>query len=144
MNLDRGDMYLADLSPANIASSVGCHQLVYYAKDKAGNVSLPVEKFVNVVSDESLSSDSKPNAPVFTLSIEGCTVIISWNNVPGATGYTLFYAPVPDAEYIGHADMGMERSITFDGSGMAFYAAVKACNDEGCSDFSNIEYFDLK
>ncbi|SLM30812.1 hypothetical protein MTBBW1_2450002 [Desulfamplus magnetovallimortis] len=147
---DHGDMYIGDFYPADSGSgnSVGCHQIVYYAKDKAGNVSLPVEKFVNVVSGGSLPDDNTPdkipNAPEFAISIEGSIVSISWENSSSdIKGYTLFYAPYPDAEYIGQFEMGMERSITFDGAGMAFYCAIKACNDMGCSDYSNIEWFDL-
>ncbi|WP_186441701.1 two-component regulator propeller domain-containing protein [Desulfamplus magnetovallimortis] len=144
MQHDRGDMYVAAFDPGDSGYSMGFHQLVFYAKDKAGNVSLPVEKFVNVVPDKPAPVNDSLEAPELTLSIEGRTVSISWFSASDATGYTLFYAPFPDAEYIGQFDMGMQGSIAFDGSGMAFYVGVKACNDMGCSNFSTIEYFNLK
>ncbi len=59
-------------------------------------------------------------------------------------GYTLFYAPWPDAEYIGEIDMGNLTSITFNGAGFAFYVAIKADHIKGNSDLSNIESFDLR
>ncbi|SLM30810.1 exported hypothetical protein [Desulfamplus magnetovallimortis] len=144
MQHDRGDMYLAEFNPVKLGFPLGLHQLVYYAKDKSGNVSLPVEKFINVVSGESVPGDNLPDAPEMSITIKETLVTISWSDVEGADSYTLFYAPYPNAEYIGEIDVGVERSITFDGAGMAFYGAIKACNDMGCSSFSNIEWFDLK
>ena len=151
---DRGNWYEVKLENF---SQTGCHQVVYYAKDKAGNVSLPVERFLHVTDsalrpddnpedpvDEPDDSAGVPQAPTLTLTMEGSQVSISWTAVPDADGYTLLYAPYPDAEQIGSFDMGSQTSITFNGTGFAFYVAVKAFFAKGNSELSNIESFDLR
>jgi hypothetical protein len=40
----------------------------------------------------SVSSDSSLAAPTLSVSTAGTTLSLSWTSVPGATGYTLFYA----------------------------------------------------
>ena len=134
-----GEMYLENF---NAGSRIGCHQLVYYAKDKAGNVSLPMEKFINVISSSPVPSILE--LPEMTITIQENLVTISWTDVADVDGYTLFYAPYPDASYIGEIDMGNLKTITFDGKGLAFYGAVRAFNGERMSELSNIEYFDLR
>ncbi len=136
-------------------SQTGCHQVVYYAKDSAGNVSLPVERFLHVTAS-ALHSNSDPDDPVdepaaipqvptLTLTMEGSRVSISWTAVPDADGYTLLYAPYPDAVIIGQFDMGNQTGIpTFEAAGMAFYVAVQAYNSKGESGLSNIDWFDLR
>ncbi len=121
----------------------GIYHQVYYAKDNAGNVSLPKEVFVNVVNSV-IPADSVPEPPELTITVEGSIVDISWDAVGEATGYALFYAPYPDAGDIGNIDMENQNSISFDGGDLAFYVAVQAYNGEGNSDFSNIEFFDLR
>jgi len=80
-----------------------------------------------------------PPAPTLTVTVEGTRVTISWNAVPGADGYILFYAP-PPAGPIGSFDMGTQTSISVDLSkGAAFYLAVQAYNSYGNSNYSNIE-----
>ncbi|WP_222424174.1 ligand-binding sensor domain-containing protein, partial [Desulfamplus magnetovallimortis] len=140
---DKGDMYTADF---NADSQVGCHQLVYYAKDMAGNVSLPVEKFVNIIASGVNQDDGDAilKTPHLILSTEGTTVTISWSEVANANGYTLFYAPYPDADYIEKIDMEKLTSITFDGTDMGFYVAVQAYNNKEKSEFSNIDSFELR
>ncbi|MBF0230990.1 MAG: hypothetical protein HQK63_15585, partial [Desulfamplus sp.] len=50
MKLDTGYFYKADLNQNYPNLATGCYQAVYYAKDKAGNVSLPEQKFLNVIA----------------------------------------------------------------------------------------------
>ncbi len=137
---NRGDMYTVEFNDYN---RIGCYELVYYAKDKAGNVSLPIQKFVNVISSR-VNMGEIPQRQVLTLSVEDTKVSISWSTVENADGYKLFYAPYPDAQYIADYDMGKQTSLIFEGSGTAFYVAVQAYNTGGISDFSNIEFFDLQ
>lgn len=83
-----------------------------------------------------------PTAPQMSLTQNGTTVRASWNAVAGATAYTLFYAPYPNAEQIGQIDMGEALEITTAlPSGSAFYIAIKARNSAGNSGYSNIDYF---
>ena len=85
-----------------------------------------------------------PPAPGLTVTTSGNTVTLSWDAVPNADGYTLFYAPYPEASYVGDIDMGNQTSVSFDlWDGAAFYIAVQAYNSAGNSDYSNIEYFDI-
>jgi uncharacterized protein (TIGR02145 family) len=83
------------------------------------------------------------DAPTLTVTTSGVNVTLSWTSVSGATGYTLFYAPYPDASYIGQIDMGTQTSLFSDASGVAFYVAIQSYNASGSSGYSNIEYFDL-
>jgi uncharacterized protein (TIGR02145 family) len=90
------------------------------------------------------------DAPTLTVTTSGVNVTLSWTTVPSSwtpvpsvTGYTLFYAPYPDASYIGQIDMGTQTSLFSDASGVAFYVAIQSYNASGSSGYSNIEYFDL-
>jgi uncharacterized protein (TIGR02145 family) len=83
------------------------------------------------------------DAPTLTVTTSGVNVTLSWTSVPSTTGYTLFYAPYPDASYIGQIDMGTQTSLSFDATGLAFYVAIQSYNSSGSSGYSNIEYFDL-
>ena len=83
-----------------------------------------------------------PLPPHLSLARNGMTINLSWTTTSGAEGYTLFYAPYPDASYIGSFDMGPQTSLPADlSSGAAFYVAVQAYNGAGNSDYSNIEHF---
>ncbi|MBF0242731.1 MAG: hypothetical protein HQK64_09705 [Desulfamplus sp.] len=148
-NIDNKNAYEIDLNQTYPNLGTGCYQAVYYAKDKAGNVSLPEQKYLNVISSNAdQGGGGIPNPPQFTISVDdhSSMVTISWSEVPNADGYKLFYAPYPNPEpsAIGEIDMGKQREITFDGKGFAFYAAVKAYNNNGLSGLSNIEFFDLR
>ncbi len=86
-----------------------------------------------------------PAQPVLSILNEGPAVYIEWTESDNADGYTLFYAPYPDAEEIYSIDMGAQRSIAglLQENGLAFYAAVKARNALASSDYSNIETFSV-
>jgi len=83
------------------------------------------------------------DAPILTVTTSDVNVTLSWTSVPSATGYTLFYAPYPNASPIDQIDMGTQTSLSFDASGLAFYVAIQSYNSSGSSGYSNIEYFDL-
>ena len=85
-----------------------------------------------------------PPAPGLTVTTSGNTVTLSWDAVPNADGYTLFYAPYPEASYVGDIDIGNQTSVSFDfWDGAAFYVGITAYNSVGCSDLSNIEKFEI-
>jgi hypothetical protein len=74
--------------------------------------------------------------------VTGSTVTLSWDPTFGANGYTIYYAPYPDADYVGSMDVGNRTTVTFDvWQGAAFYVAVQAYNENETSDLSNIEIF---
>lgn len=80
-----------------------------------------------------------PAAPAMNITTAGQRVSVSWTPVVGAEGYVLYYAPYPSADPIGSADMGTSTSLTVDlPPGAAYYAAVRARNADGESDYSNI------
>jgi len=92
---------------------------------------------------QSVSAQTVPTNPNVSLSISGTTVNISWS-ADNADTYILYAAPYPDASVIYDIDMGNQTSVSFDlPAGSAFYVAVRASNNVGMSDWSNIEYFDL-
>jgi hypothetical protein len=90
------------------------------------------------------NNNSVLQSPTLDITTSGTYVTISWTSVTDATGYTLYYAPYPDASEIGQIDIGNQTSLpSFDGKGYAFYVAVQAYNSAGSGGYSNIEYFDL-
>ncbi len=77
-------------------------------------------------------------APHVELSVAGQSVTVTWNQVPEANHYKLFYAPT-DIGYIAGMDLGQNTTYTTQlWPNAAFYVAVKACKDDLCSDYSNI------
>lgn len=85
-----------------------------------------------------------PTPPTLSINITEMMLALSWSSVPGATGYTLFYAPYPytGPETISNIDMGTQTGISANlWAGAAFYVAVQAYNSYGGSDYSNIEHF---
>ena len=86
------------------------------------------------------------SAPKLSVSTDGVTVSLSWDSVPGATGYLLNYGPSPFAgpESFITKDVGLTTNFSTDlWDGAVFSVAVQAYNDSGISDFSNIERFIL-
>lgn len=82
-----------------------------------------------------------PTRPTLTVSTIGLDVDITWSS-DLATGYTFFYAPYPNAEYIDSIDVGPQTSASGTlWEGAAFWVAVQAYNNFGTGDHSNVEYF---
>ena len=85
---------------------------------------------------------AKPAAPLVSVSTNGLDITISWNNTVNADGYFLLYAPYPGIDYIADIDVADQTSLSLTlWDGAAFYIAVQAYNNEGTSNFSNIEFF---
>jgi len=87
------------------------------------------------------------DAPTLVSSISGTELSLSWNAVPNATSYTLYYAPSPYAgeQTIGQLDMGVttEFSATL-WEGAAYYVAVVAKNGSELSTYSNTAHFTIE
>jgi hypothetical protein len=83
-----------------------------------------------------------PSVALAVCEVTGPTVTLSWDPTFGASGYTIYYAPYPEADYVGSIDVGNRTTVTFDvWEGAAFYLAVQAYNEKETSDLSNIETF---
>lgn len=83
-----------------------------------------------------------PEAPELAIAIDGITATASWSSINGAANYRLFYAPYPyqGEQTIGHVDMGDNTALSVDlFAGAAFYVAVTSLNNDGESQYSNIE-----
>lgn len=93
------------------------------------------------------SSGSVPTEePVISVAASGTSVTISWQAVADATGYTLFFAPLPYAgpNSIGVLDLGNQTSLALDlWDGASFLIAIQAYNSHGGGAFSNVEQFTL-
>lgn len=97
-----------------------------------------------MLSIASVAIGQEPSAPVLSLSTDGNYVQLSWTEVAGAEGYTLFYADYPEANSLGSLDMMAQQSVAAEmPAGSAFYIAVQAYNEEGSSEYSNVESFSL-
>ncbi|SFM84427.1 endo alpha-1,4 polygalactosaminidase [Nitrosomonas communis] len=87
-----------------------------------------------------------PKPPLIILTQDRTKISIAWSPVANAHGYQLFYAPFPftGLESIKNVDMGSATSGSIElWDAAAFIVAVKAHNDAGTSDYSNIELFIL-
>ncbi|HHB92421.1 MAG TPA: right-handed parallel beta-helix repeat-containing protein [Thioploca sp.] len=88
---------------------------------------------------------SKPIAPTLSLTKVNKTVTATWNEIAGATGYILYYAPYPDVSYINNIDMQQQTYFSAEvPAGAAFYVGITSYNKAGESEYSNIEYFVIK
>lgn len=94
----------------------------------------------------SIVSNAAPAVPELTYSINGPNITIAWTNIPDATAYKLSYAPDPytGPDSVGSIDMGMQTSFSvLLWEEAAFFIAVQAVNNQGMSEFSNIENFKI-
>lgn len=85
-----------------------------------------------------------PAPPTLSCNTAGLNVTVSWDEVPGATGYTLYYAPYPFAgvHTIGSFDMAKQTGLSlFLWEGAAFFVAATSRDATGESEYSNIELF---
>ncbi len=92
----------------------------------------------------SMPSVAAPTAPTLFHSISGLNITITWTNVPDTTEYILSYAPDPFTGPDSIVSLNVGGQTNFSASlweGAAFFIAVQAINDQGISDFSNIENF---
>ena len=86
------------------------------------------------------------DAPRLSVSTSDVSVSLSWSSIPGATGYTLYYAPYPyeGPETINSVEMGATTDFSatlWDGA--AYYVAVTTRDGSSESGYSNIESFTI-
>lgn len=105
-----------------------------------------IQQHATDASFTTLEANAGTPSPVLATMVEGTTVTISWTEVPGATGYVLYYAPFPAQASIGSLDVG--ALITLSGVldvGTSLYVAVQSYNVEGpINVFSNVEIFTIE
>ncbi len=91
------------------------------------------------------SGQEIPEAPELAVTVSGLNVTLVWNQVDKPSDIMLFYAP-SDISYVGSVDLGeVQPGITFElWHGAGFYVALKRCGGSGCSDLSNIVYFEIQ
>lgn len=84
--------------------------------------------------------------PQLSYTTAGLELVVNWTTVPGATGYTLHYAPAPYAgpATIGSMDMGSSTTFSINlWEGATYFIAVTAYNGDGESGYSNIDQFTI-
>lgn len=84
---------------------------------------------------------SQPLPPVLSVATSGVRMDLTWTPIPGATGYTLIFAPIPftGIDSVGTGDLGSLTSFSCNlWSGAAFYLAVQSRDSTGFSPYSNI------
>ena len=88
-------------------------------------------------------SQAQVRPPVLSLTVEGTQVSLYWDDVVGADGYRVYYAPYPDANPVGQVDFGPEVTTvpTNQQEGARYYVAVSALSGKEESGWSNIELF---
>lgn len=93
-----------------------------------------------------LDADAGTPAPVLTTSVVGTTLTLGWSEVPGATGYILYYAPFPAQSPVGSLDVGALLTLSGDLEvGTSLYVAVQPYNADGpINVFSNVEIFTIE
>lgn len=102
---------------------------------------------VRADSPTAFQTFSTPTAPTLAVTTSGTAITLSWTTVPGATGYTLYYAPSPytGPDSIQSLDMGNRTDVWANlWDGAAFYVAVEAYDATGGSGYSNIQHFTVK
>jgi len=85
-------------------------------------------------------ANAQPQPPVLSVN-NGSYVYISWTEVEGTTGYTLYFAPMPftDPASVVIMDMGTQQSVSGElPAGSAYYVAVQSYDSTGASELSNI------
>jgi len=90
-------------------------------------------------------TNDPPETPTLTLTTSGITVSMSWDEIRGATWYNLLYAAYPNGSVNDPLNMGNSTSLSADlWAGAAYFVWLQACNSSGCSDYSNIEHFEIE
>ena len=90
------------------------------------------------------SAVSGEQAPIVAQKVIGNTLTITWSPVPGATGYTLYYAPYLDESVVQALDVGNITSASAPlPAGTSLYYAVVAYDESGTSPPSNVLQFEI-
>ncbi len=105
-----------------------------------------IQQHATDASFTTLEANAGTPAPILATSVVGTTLTLSWTEVPGATGYILYYAPFPAQSPIGSLDVGALIILSGDLEiGTSLYVAVQPYNANGPIDvFSNVEIFTIE
>ncbi len=105
-----------------------------------------IQQHVTDATFTTLDANAGTPAPVLATSVVGTTLTLSWSEVPGATGYILYYAPFPAQSPIGSLDVGPLVTLSGDLEvGTSLYVAVQPYNADGpIVVFSNVEIFTIE
>ena len=137
--------YLAHDNIDNYFLSLGSWYGSYYVLCKNSDTSQTTSEPA-VTIPEPQTPASPPESPTLNVSTNSTTLNLSWNDVSGATDYTLYYAPFPyEREHtIGQIDMGTNTSFSatlWDGA--SYYVTITSTNNAGESGYSNVELFTI-
>lgn len=104
-----------------------------------------VSAFENFIQSYICNADNTPAAPAVRVNVQNTQAQITWDAVPNAEGYQLFYAPYSNPldkqtlEHIGSLEMAQKTQFAAQlGSGQNFYVAVKAYKGNCHSAYSNL------
>ncbi|MBF0243553.1 MAG: DUF1566 domain-containing protein [Desulfamplus sp.] len=145
-NYNIGEIVTLTASPASGYKFVG------WSGDASGNsldttVTMTANKRVTAIFEaDTPKPPPVPSTPQLTGTVNGINMSLSWTAPEGATGYILLYAPYTgeapenvNPATFESADLGAINQLSaplFEGA--AYYVAVKAYNQSGNSDLSNI------
>lgn len=104
-----------------------------------------VDSYNNLISQTICTPEATPSTPTLNLTTQGSQVTIAWSKVNNASGYRLFYAPIPALNPIGSIDVQQTTGGSVNlPKGGAFYVAVQAYNGKCLSGYSNIRQVVIK
>jgi len=85
------------------------------------------------------------SAPVLSVTTNGTSATASWNPVPTATSYVLYWGSdfFYDWDASRQIPMGAQTTVTGQLPAGSYYVGIRAFNDAGSSDFSNVEHFSI-
>ncbi|BAP54963.1 hypothetical protein THII_0666 [Thioploca ingrica] len=133
-------------NPTESSSTISLDTATYLNLEEqpvSGNLTLApfTSQILMVASGTSQLATHPPIAPHFTVIQDSGIASGYWSSISDVQGYRLYYAPSSETNNIMSMDMAdkMDFSIALP-SGSSYYAAVKAYNAFGESDYSNIEH----
>jgi len=132
-------LYVVDNWSTSYGES-GTSARIYYLAKGIGWIKMTIDG----KSYELLNYSGPPVTPTLRLTTSGITLTASWDATIGATWYNLFYATYPDGSVADPVNMGNKTTLSIDlWEGAAYSVYLQACNSSGCSDYSNIEHFEI-
>ncbi|MDD2816246.1 MAG: serine protease [Thiotrichaceae bacterium] len=104
-----------------------------------------VSSFENFIQSNICNAGNTPPAPTLRVNVQNTQAQVTWDSVPNAEGYQLFYAPYSEPmdkqtlENIRSLEVGQQTQFATQlSSGQKFYVAVKAYKGNCNSAYSNV------
>jgi len=145
VNPGNSDLHLAGNSPCINTGSNNAPDLP--KTDKDGNPRVSGGIIDMGAYEHSGAPAASLLAPTLTTTTNGTVIICAWAAVENADGYKFSYAPYPytGPDSIYAIDTGTKRSLSAElWYGATYLVAVRAYNEYGKSDYSNIVLFEIK